>query len=62
MTVKQLLAKARECETCGRAHKPWRSKATPNLAPQWSARDGHPYRPRVPRGAVEQIERLAVST
>jgi hypothetical protein len=62
MTVKQLLAKARECETCGKPHKPWRSKARPTLAPQWSAPDGHPYRSRLPLSTVEQIERLAVST
>jgi hypothetical protein len=58
MTVAQLLAKARECETCGKPHKPWRSKEEPCLAPQWSA-DGHSYRPRLPLGVIAQIEQLA---
>lgn len=59
MTVKQLLALARECETCGKAHKPWRSKEKPDLAPQWSAPDGHPYRARVDLGVIARLEQLA---
>jgi hypothetical protein len=59
VTVRELLAKARKCETCGKEHKPWRSKGRPALAPQWSAPDGHPYRSRLPLGVIAQIERLA---
>ena len=59
MTEKQLLAKARECEDCGKPHKPWRDKTRPQLAAQWSAPDGHPYRSRLPLGVIEQAERLA---
>ena len=61
VTAGQLLARARECETCGRPHKPWRSKENPGLAPQWSAPDGHAYRSRVDLGAIAKLEQLLLT-
>ena len=58
LTAKQLLAKARECEDCGKPHKPWRDKTRPQLAPQWSAADGHPYRARIGLGTITKLEHL----
>jgi len=59
MTAQQLLAKAAQCEDCGREHKPWRSQTNPALAPQWSDRtDRHDYRPRVPLEAIARLRRI----
>jgi hypothetical protein len=58
MTAEQLLKKARECEVCGKPHKPWRSKEQPALAPQWSM-NGHPYRARIDLGVIAKLELLA---
>jgi hypothetical protein len=60
MNAQQLLAKAAQCEDCGREHKPWRSQINVALAPQWSDRtDGHDYRPRVPLHVITKLQRLA---
>jgi hypothetical protein len=60
MTVKQLLAKAAECQVCGREHKPWRSRTNPALAPQWSDRkDGHAYRPHLSGAAIAKVRAIA---
>jgi hypothetical protein len=60
MTVKQLLARAAQCQDCGREHKPWRSRTNPGLAPQWSDRkDGHPYRPRLSPAVIAKVQSIA---
>lgn len=58
MTVRQLLARAAECEACGKEHKP--RVRQPGFAPNWaSPADGHPYRARLPRQVIAQIRTLA---
>ena len=45
MTANQLIAKASECATCGKQHKPFR---TLSGGQSWADRtDGHPYRTRL---------------
>jgi hypothetical protein len=56
-TVKQLLARAAECETCGKEHKP--RQVARGYAPSWADPDGHPYRPRIPRGTLSKLHDLA---
>jgi hypothetical protein len=60
MTVKELLQRARECQTCGKEHKPHTGPACPNLAPQWDS-NGHAYRPRIQRNVIAHLEELAAS-
>jgi hypothetical protein len=62
MTAAQLIARAAECQTCGKEHKPHKDPSRPNLASQWSdLEDGHPYRSRLPVSTVEQLRQLAAS-
>lgn len=56
MTAKQLLARAAECQTCGREHKPRRERSCTT----WAARsDGHSYRPRIPAHVLPTLRELA---
>lgn len=58
MTAEELIARAAQCETCGKEHKPI-TQPKPK-APSWaSPDDGHPYRARMPRHIVERMRNLA---
>jgi hypothetical protein len=56
MIVKELLARAVECKTCGKEHKP-RSRG-PHWAPTWAAPDGHSYNPRLSVSALAELRAL----
>jgi len=58
VTAKQLIARAAECQACGKEHKP--RKDRPGYAPSWADRkDGHPYRPRLRIDALAALCALA---
>jgi hypothetical protein len=62
VTAGQLLARAAECQRCGREHKPWTDRRRPGYAPTWEDRkDGHAYYPRLPGSALRTLREIAAA-